>query len=365
MDFEPPPVTARQLAYVNGVFNYSVIPFSAKWQRLEPEEGKWDFAELDKYVDWCTRHGVAMEFHYLGGFTPHWARRLGTAGMKKAWLEHCRITFARYQDRIKFWQVTNDKYLIDWCAEAIKEARQKYPHLKLGISDCSKFASSYTGSSAASDLLVGADELEQLQAEGAKVDFFSTHGHKPMGGRFDLRQVYECIDAFAKHGIKVHVSEATLDPGLRMVSASRGAERWTPESAAEFYKNFYTVLFAHPAMEAINYWDLGPSIVRPGGRGINSLSGTGQAGLLDPDNADAPRPIYNTLKQLITEQWMTRLAGPTPTTGAVTFRGFHGDYEITVTTPAGKKLRATFTVTPDAPNAHQLKLTDAPIAKGS
>lgn len=358
-DYEPPQVTPRELEMVKGVFNYSVIPFSAKWQRIEPEQGKWDFSELDKYVDWCTKNGVTMEFHYLGGFTPPWAHRLGQAAMKAAWQEHCRKTIARYQDRIKYWQITNDKYLVDWCADVIKETHLLYPHLKLGISDCSYFGGG-------SELTVGADEIEQIQAEGGRLDFFSTHGHKPMGMWFDLRTLSQCVDAFAKYGVKVHVSEATVDFGNSITGGNGKYDHWTPELVAEYYEKFYTVLFAHPAMEAINYWDLGPSVVRPF-RGFGGISGTGQAGLLDPDKNDQPRPLYNTLKELITKRWRTNLDGQTPPDGALAFRGFHGDYEITVTTPAGKRLKATFTVTPEGPNTHQLKLTEAPapIAKGS
>jgi hypothetical protein len=150
-----------------------------------------------------------------------------------------------------------------------------------------------------------------------------------------------------------------------MLTLTGTTEHWTPERVAEYYERFYTVLFSHPAMEAINYWDLGPSLVRyGGGRGFNALSGTGQAGLLDPDRNDTPRPLYNTLKTLIRDKWMTRLAGRATSPAPVTFRGFHGDYEILFTTPAGKRLRATFTVSPEGPNTHTLKLTETSNSAG-
>src|SRR6266566_577873 len=76
--FAPPLVTAKQLQLFKEVFNYSVIPFSAKWQRIEPNEGERHYEELDKYVDWCAKNGVTIEFHYLSGFQRYWARRLGT-----------------------------------------------------------------------------------------------------------------------------------------------------------------------------------------------------------------------------------------------------------------------------------------------
>jgi hypothetical protein len=146
----------------------------------------------------------------------------------------------------------------------------------------------------------------------------------------------------------------------------RTADRWTPELAAEFYEKFYTVAFSHPAMEAINYWDLGPSIVRSSPIGSQLIGGTGQAGLLDREKNDEPRPLYFKLKELIRDRWMTRLNGNVKSDGAVAFRGFHGDYEITVKTPAGKVLKGTFTVKPESPNTLQLKLseTGGSVAKG-
>src|SRR5258706_4781935 len=360
-DFEPPPVTAKQLEMVKGVFNYTVIPFSAKWQRLEPVEGERHYEELDKYVDWCTKTGITMESHYLSGFTPRWAQLKNRDEMRQAWLRHCRQTVDRYHDRIKYWQVVNDSRLTMWASDAFKEIHEKFPDLKLGVSNCAQFYSPFSGAQGLQGMMQGATELEQFQAEGAKIDFFSSHGHKPMGVWPDMRKVYECLDAFASYGVKVHVSEATLDVGLRMVSQVRQETAWTPELAAEFFEQYYTVLFSHPAMEAINYWDLSASIVRPmmGGRGGGfQMGGTGQAGLLDPNKDDAPRPLYLKLKELIRDRWMTRLSYQLSREGAVAFRGFHGDYEITVRTPAGKVLKGKFSVQPDATNNLQLRLIE-------
>jgi hypothetical protein len=138
-NFEPPQVTPKELELFKAVFNYTVIPFSAKWQRLEPVQGEHHYEELDKYVDWCTRNGITMEFHYLSGFIPNWARYLNRAERKEAWLRHCRDTVERYHDRIKYWQVDNDSMQEDYVADAIKEIRARYPDLKLGISNCSQF----------------------------------------------------------------------------------------------------------------------------------------------------------------------------------------------------------------------------------
>ena len=129
---------------------------------------------------------------------------------------------------------------------------------------------------------------------------------------------------------------------------------WYYLAAAEYYAKFYTVLFANPAMEAINYWDLGPSLVRGMRGGLNA--GTGQAGLLDPTKDDEPRPLYHRLKKLITETWTTRLTTALKPDGAVAFRGFHGDYEVSVRMPDGKMLKGKFMVKPGEGNTYRVKL---------
>jgi hypothetical protein len=242
--------------------------------------------------------------------------------------------------------------MIQYAGEVFNQIHAKYPDLKLGISHCAQF---YGGSSAA---MRGSDDLELLQSENVKVDFFSSHGHKPMGSWPDMRHVYESLDAWAKYNVKFHVSEATLDLGLQFVSPIRQADRWTPELAADFFEAYYTTLFSHPNVEAINYWDLSHSIIRSVGFASQALGGTGQAGLLDPDRNDAPRPVYDRMKKLITETWMTRLSTRAKPDGTVAFRGFHGDYEVVARLPNGKTLKGKFSVHPGEGNTYQLRLTE-------
>jgi len=61
------------------------------------------------------------------------------------------------------------------------------------------------------------------------------------------------------------------------------------------------------------------------------------AGLLRKDMS--PKPAYNVLKTLIKEQWWTETSLTTDASGTATFRGFYGEYELTVTTPDGGQRR--------------------------
>ncbi|HSI36635.1 MAG TPA: endo-1,4-beta-xylanase [Tepidisphaeraceae bacterium] len=364
-EWTAPQVTEKQLAAVKGVFNFSMIPFSAKWNWLEPTEGARRYEELDKYVDWCTRNGIVMEFHYLSGFMPTWARaryRSDPESVRRAWEKFCLDTVDRYQDRIPYWQVVNDGRLGEWAGDLIKKVRAKHPHLKLGISDCSAFW--YPGFDAKSpgdlsrtQILRGLADLQSLQAAGAPVDFFATHGHKPHGVYPDFRGIHVAFDAWAAHGVKLQVTEATMDLGLKITGPGKSGQ-WDAEKAADFWERYYTAVFSHPACEALNYWDLGESVVRANPAAMAmGLGGTGQAGLLDPKNDFAPRVTYLRIKKLITEDWSTKFTATTGGDGQVPYAGryFHGDYEITAKVD-GRELKGKFTVKPGEKNEIKVKV---------
>jgi hypothetical protein len=209
----------------------------------------------------------------------------------------------------------------------------------------------------------GMDEIERLRAERIQPDFFATHGHKPNGVWPDMRAVYDALDEFAKLGVKIHISEATVSLAMQIYGRPEyDGQRWTPELQAKFLEQFYTTLFSHPAVEMINYWDLSSSTPRGSGFGMGGgggvRGGTGEAGLLDPAKNDEPRLAYTRLKELIRGRWMTQQSGRLGRDGAVAFRGFHGDYEVYVKTPSGKWLKGRFSVAPDRENKLQLKLNE-------
>ncbi|HEV8608249.1 MAG TPA: endo-1,4-beta-xylanase [Tepidisphaeraceae bacterium] len=343
-DYKPDPVTPQELERFLEIFNYTLIPYSSKWMYLEPEEGKRNFHELDKYVDWCVQHNIEMEFHYITGLLPPWMRSgRKTADEQEAILiRHAKDLVDRYGDRIKRWQVVNDSYLLRQTPPVFEFIRKSHPDLKLGVSHCTKFYS--YGGNRSMDQLRGMDDVEWLQSQGVKVDYYGIHGHTPHGLWADVNTMYETFDTLAKQlGVRLEVTEFVLP--LNQISGPVRRGMWTPELQAEFFEIYYTVCFSHPAVDGVNYWVLGQGLEH----------GTG---LLDADNNFAPRPTFNILKELITKRWRTEFAGRS-SNGAIAFRGFHGDFEVQVTLPDGKTAKGKFSVKPESGNQYRLKLNTA------
>jgi endo-1,4-beta-xylanase len=50
----------------------------------------------------------------------------------------------------------------------------------------------------------------------------------------------------------------------------------------------------------------------------------------------SPKPVYEQLKQLIHEEWKTQVTATTDANGRFSFRGFFGEYRVTIELPGGK-----------------------------
>jgi endo-1,4-beta-xylanase len=95
--------------------------------------------------------------------------------------------------------------------------------------------------------------------------------------------------------------------------------------------------FGHPAVASINWWGLSDrNIWLPGG------------GLIDAEYR--PKPVYERLRHLIREEWTTRLDTKTNPDGSVSFRGFYGDYDVTLETADGRVQRYGINVRQDEEN---------------
>jgi hypothetical protein len=102
----------------------------------------------------------------------------------------------------------------------------------------------------------------------------------------------------------------------------------TPEGEkrqAEYAARFYTLVFSHPAVEAITWWAF--SAGRHNARALINTDATG-------------KPAYYELKSLIKGKWWTKTEATVEDGGKVQFRGFFGDYQV-VAIVGDRKLAGT------------------------
>lgn len=94
------------------------------------------------------------------------------------------------------------------------------------------------------------------------------------------------------------------------------------------------MLFSHPAVEAITWWDFTDQ-----GAWQNA-----PAGFLRKDMT--PKPMYHELKELIKGKWWTQTSKKVSSGGTVEFRGFLGEYEVMIK-DGDRELKGTFRLDKD------------------
>ena len=160
--------------------------------------------------------------------------------------------------------------------------------------------------------------IEQLVKDNAPFQIIGIQSHMHRG-EWPLEKVWDTCERYSKFGKAVHFSEVTVLSGKHGWELS---QPWptTPEGErkqANYVEQLYTVLFSHPAIQAIAWWDL------QDGAWQGAPSGLLRADL-------TPKPAYDRLMKLIHETWWTRESLSSNEKGVCTFAGFLGDYEVTV-----------------------------------
>lgn len=337
------------------LLNYATLGFY--WPSYEPREGRPNHAYAERVAKWCKEHGILCKGHPLAwNFAdPRWlpddvqeVRKLQLAR-----IDDCVRRFAGLIDR---WDVVNEATHFDrdqFLKQAPKTSAlwQKFGRTEFTV-EC--FQSARTANPKATLLINDyrtdppyEKVIEKLVDRDGKrlYDVIGIQSHMH-GGTWSTGKIWEVCERFARFGVPLHFTETTI------LSGERGGERkrpWKTTPEGEQYQarevvRFYTMLFSHPAVEAITWWDFSDRAAWQGA----------PAGFLRFDMS--PKPAYDELKKLIKGKWWTRTELTTDSGGKASFRGFAGDYKIGVTMPGKEAVELKASVVRKGPNRLELRL---------
>jgi endo-1,4-beta-xylanase len=309
------------------LFNFATV--LTYWQDTDPEPDRRDLEKLTARVKWLNEMHIRVKGHplILAGAAPAWAPKDPDQVRD---ITHKRITdlVTRFRDRIEVWDVVGDATTASgvqnglgaWAkkagpaqftADALTWARAASPHATLLYNDY-KLDADYT------------NLIKDVEKANAPLDVLGLEAHMGGGAEWPLTKVWETAETFRPLGKILHFSEITVqsdDP------KADHAKSWpsTPEGEkrqADYVEGLYTILFSHPAVQGIGWWNF-----------VDGDWDRNPGGLLRADLS--PKLAYERLRRLIHEKWRTQAAGKTDRTGTVAFRGFAGHYQITVQTAKG------------------------------
>lgn len=337
--------------YFTSLLNFATLPFY--WWAYEREKGKEDNERTEEIVKFCKEKGITMKGHPLAWnwVDPKWLPDDPALAMG-AQMERIERCVGRFKGKIDIWDVVNEAADYDrpgpeksapkltagirkmgrknYLRRAFEAARKSNPDAALLINDYRKDESFEK-------------VITELIVDGKKLfDVIGIQSHMH-GGFWGAERAWQVCEKFAKFGRPIHFTETTVLSGKEGWDLKSRSEdsKFIWESTADGEKRqaeqasiFYSILFSHPSVEAITWWDFAD-------KGAWQQA---PAGFLRRDLT--PKPVYEKLYNLIKKKWWTKTQGKISEDGKVSFRGFLGRYKVTAKVE-NRELAGTFNLNKD------------------
>ncbi|RLM91705.1 uncharacterized protein C2845_PM08G05980 [Panicum miliaceum] len=304
-------------------FDWAVLENELKWYYTEAVQGQVSYADADELIDFCDRHGKPVRGHCIfwavDNAVQPWVRALNGDQLRAAVEARLRGLVSRYAGRFPHYEVNNEmlhgaffQQLLgdDANAHMFRETARIDPAPALFVNDYN--VESANDPNATPEKYVAL--VTDLQRRGAPVGGIGIQGHvtHPVG---DI--ICDALDKLAVMGLPVWVTE--LD-----VSAADEAVR------ADDLEIVLREAFAHPAVEGVMLWGfMQGHMWRSHGQLVNADGKLTEAG-----------SRFAGLRR----EWTSHARGKVDASGKFKFRGFHGTYQVFLTTAAGEVKKQTFDV---------------------
>jgi GH35 family endo-1,4-beta-xylanase len=303
---------ARYREIIDRYFSRVVYENELKWHTWE-RHGEAERARSLRSFDWFADRGIAMRGHVLvwpsWQYLPRSARALrdDPAALRRHTDEHIRAMVGRTRGRFTDWDVINEPFahndlmkilgdgvMVEW----FKAARETDPDVKLFLND-------YAGLANEGMDTPHKDHFEKttryLIDNGAPIGGIGMQCH--FGWSVTPPEVaLKELDRWGKLGLEVQITEFDV-------------ETTDEELQADYTRDLLTLAFSHPSVTAIMIW------------------GFWEGRHWKPDAALWRRdwsikPNGKVWLYLTTRDWHTAGEAVTDADGWVSFRGFHGIYQI-------------------------------------
>ncbi|MGV8094222.1 MAG: endo-1,4-beta-xylanase [Mangrovibacterium sp.] len=348
--FYKKPDYGKYRKHIDALFNYVTLGFYWGW--IEGNKGDIVITEhtLDN-LKWAKEHGKTIKGHPLvwHNTLPAWLENMtDTKAIDQIITHHVKYLIRNYPE-VSHWDVYNE------AAAAFKNhvaesGITRWVEYKGGVNKAVESLFTLTNDTDPGKLYINNHytpkhqefkELNQYLVEkNVPPGAIGIQTHMHMKDRvLSEQETWDFLEEYSKFGIPIHLTEVSVlssepfanwkDMQSFLEESSKAEKKGLPalvrlstpageQYQADYLKDFYTLAFSHPAVEAIALWD---ATDQNGWRGS-------AVGILDM-NYD-PKPAYEALYKLIKKEWHTDIKTRTNDNGIFSFRGFYGDYEGTV-----------------------------------
>jgi len=328
------------------LLNYGTLPFY--WGSYEPERGTTEHKKLLEMVKWCKDNKIKSKGHPLVWHTvcPKWLTDKDDVG--KLLRDRIKDIMLLFGGAVDWWDVLNEVTVAGYFDNPIAKWA-----VKSGMKDTVKFCVDAVlnvnpqANLVLNDFNVSPPDfetlLESIQKEGVNIKAIGiqSHMHSKL---WTPEETANILEKYKKYRLPIHFTELSVLSGKSVKEVNfhlSDDNEWVTAdedyaAQADYVKDFYTLLFSSPEVEAVTWWDF------PDGNWLRAPSG------LVTESLEA-KPAYHALKKLIKEEWQTNVSGAADENGVYSCRAFYGEYEITVRIPETKEISVVLDINKNGP----------------
>jgi endo-1,4-beta-xylanase len=343
------------------LFNYTMIPFH--WGEFEPKHQQYNEPYTSNLIKWAKANNIKRKLHALiwHEVCPDWVTF--EDDITERYRQRISHLMENYGDDFDFFDLANETTVNDRFDNPVSRWVKKIGPMNM-MKFGTKLVRSYKPDAKLiyGDWNVHADEyydfLRDMRENDIDIDILGIQSHMHRD-RWSEEETIRIMDRAAEFGWPIHFPECSICSGkpVGVTSYAPGGgktNKWSETeedlySQAEFARDFYTLVFSHPAVELLNWFDFTDHhwLGAPAGIVTDDLK---------------IKPVYNTLYDLIHREWHTDADLVTGSSGICKTRLFFGNYDITVdvkgerTTVNRDILRESFYSGGDEPRRLVIKL---------
>ena len=312
-------------------------------------QGEDKLDNMAAQVDWALSNGLKAKGHpvfwSLPKAYPEWLKRYPIETQWKFIEVRVRNLIARFKGKVRLWDIVNEPL---WEAAPKNLPHRHWPHME-SLENICEFIIPVLQWAREED----PDACYTVNDYGLEVDPVGWERRDKDGNlvtaklqreRFvalfhKMRELGACPDAL---GMQAHTG-AWMSPGQQLGVLDELSQAGVPLHYTEFWAKInhlikagmpeeearlcqadyiaqvMTIAYSHPSVEAFFFWgDITDSFGFKQDHNRNGM----------PSSSNSPTVVYQRVRQLLREEWMTRARATSDADGRVRLRGFHGDYSL-------------------------------------
>jgi GH35 family endo-1,4-beta-xylanase len=310
-------------AFFKTNFQWAVMENESKWYANEPSRSNVTYTAANSITNFCRTNGITLRGHTIfwavEANVQQWVKNLSDANLRIHLTNRLNSVVNHFKGTFGHWDVNNEMLHGDYFGQRLggwvnpwmfQHARLLDPNVKLFVNDYNVIASNET--EAYKQQILG------LISSNAPIDGIGAQGH--FGATINPLLTEARLDSLAELGLPIWITEydsANADETIR----------------ADNLEMLYRIAFSKQAVDGVLMWGFwAGSHWRGSNAAIVNLNWTlNQAGLR---------------YQSLLAEWKTTTNGTAAGGGAFDFRGFHGNYDITLMPPGGQPTLRRMTLDP-------------------